>query len=125
MPKTVQITVGAKTYDVEEMDLEQLEEFLTLQASLVDPKPMPEQISILAKALKAALLRAAPDVKEEEIKRGLTWQQMTDALKLAREVTGLVQATEGEPGEAATGTGTASTQTLSTEPAGPSAESEG
>jgi hypothetical protein len=126
MAKTVQIVIGANTYDVEEMDLEQLELFLNAQKPLMEPGAQIEQrISVLTECLKVALMRAAPEIKEAEIKRALTWNGMMEAMKLAREASGLVQAPVGETQEAETGTGPASTQTSSMEPDGTSTISEG
>lgn len=126
MPNTVQIQIGPKIYDVEEMDLEQLELFMTAQKPLLQAGArLEERIPVLVESLKIALMRAAPEIKPEEIKRSLSWSGLMAAMKLAREASGLVQAPVGETQEAETATGTASTQTLQTEPDGPSTIFEG
>ena len=122
MTKTTQIQIGDQTYEVAPMDLEQLEEFLSLQGPISEAGTIKEQMGFMVEAVKVALCRAAPNLDIQTIKRSLTWDGLTTALSSASEAAGLVKAAQGEPGGLPIGT--ASTQTLSTEPGGPSEQSE-
>ncbi len=87
--KVTEIVIGEQVYQVPRMNLEQVEEFLDLNAKLAETPLLKDQLPILVDQVKVALSRNNPEVTVEELKRVLDLEDLYGLVEKLGEAAGL------------------------------------